>query len=171
MPGETRDTDWNKEDPEIKKIRPKKKRKKSSKLAIFGRRLLEMALIFVIFGTVSFAIFYYPTWQKIHNETIAIADAHKNLSVTHPGWSFPGKVWSAPAPLYLSKERKIAHAKYRKYTQACPPKNPGEYCQRTGEVVPRGGFFPDGVQPGKDGWSRQTAMEPVLLQRFKARAD
>lgn len=93
-----------------------------------------------------------------------MADQHVRYDLTHPGWSFHGKIWSAPAPLYLPEKRRIAHAKARDYTAKCPATKPGEYCPEDGNVVPRGGVFPDGVQPpGTQNWTRPLAMEPILL--------
>src|SRR5690606_21789895 len=45
-----------------------------------------------------------------------------------------------------------------------PPTAPGTFCPETGEVVPRGGRFPEGVQPpGTRGWTRPPALEPVRI--------
>ena len=120
--------------------------------------------IFFVSGVISFAFFSYPYWEKVKKEAIDMADAHVRYETTHPGWSFPGKIWSAPAPLYLPKERLLEHAKARNYKPNCPAQNPGEYCEKDGKVIPRGGIFPDGEQPpGTLNWTRTPAMEPVLL--------
>jgi len=153
----------NENDVELRwdvKEKPPKKRKKRKWL----RRTIEVIIIFIISGAVSFAFFSYPYWKKVKKQAIELADQHVSYEITHPGWSFPGKIWSAPAPLYLPKDRRIAHAKARNYKQKCPAKNPGEYCAKDGKVVPRGGFFPDGQQPpGTKNWTRPLAMEPILL--------
>lgn len=93
-----------------------------------------------------------------------MADAHLAHEVAHPGWSFPGRAWSAPAPLDLPPERLVLHARARGYTEACPPAQPGQVCSKTGQVIPRGGLFPEGQQPpGTEGWTRPLALEPVFL--------
>lgn len=110
------------------------------------------------------AVALWPRWVAVDQEMSALADAHVALDSVHTGWSFPGAVWSAPASLDLPKDRLIAHAKLRAYTEACPAVEPGTYCAKTGEVIPRGGFFAEGLQPpGLDGWSRAPALEPVRI--------
>lgn len=105
-----------------------------------------------------------PWYAAIRDDASAVADAHWNHEVSHPGWSFPAKVWSAPAPLDLSPERIALHAEIRGYENVCPPVAPGQYCEKTGDVIPRGGQFAEGVQPpGLQGWTREPAFEPVLL--------
>ncbi len=93
-----------------------------------------------------------------------LADTHVGYQVAHPGWSFPARVWSAPAPLELPRARLVLEARARGYGEACPPVAPGEVCPTDGRVVPRGGHFPEGVQPaGSSGWTRPLALEPVLV--------
>ncbi|MCB9780381.1 MAG: transglycosylase domain-containing protein [Alphaproteobacteria bacterium] len=105
-----------------------------------------------------------PHWVEVRDETVAMADAHLAHEVSHPGWSFPATVWSAPAPLDLPAERLVMHAKARGYEAACPAVAPGQVCEKDGVVVPRGGRFPEGLQPpGTDGWTRPLALEPVRI--------
>lgn len=103
-------------------------------------------------------------WAEARAQAKQLAEDHRGHKVAHAGWSFPARVWSDAAPLDLPKDRLVAHAKERGYAEACPPKAPGEVCPKTGEVLPRGGRFPEGVMPpGKEGWTRPVALEPVLL--------
>ena len=125
---------------------------------------LRVSLLFVVGFAVAFAVVAWPRWRSVELETRAMADAHRAHMVAHPGWSFPARVWSAPAELDLPEPRRLAHARARGYAEACPAEAPGTVCPETGTVVPRGGRFPEGVQPpGTDGWSRPLAMEPMLL--------
>lgn len=116
-----------------------------------ARRLLgaaiRLTLLFVIAFAVTFAVVGYPRWRKVQLETEAMADAHLAYRQAHPGWSFPARIWSAPAPLDLPLERRLAHAQARGYAEACPPSGPGSICPDTGEVLARSG----------------DAFEPVLL--------
>lgn len=105
-----------------------------------------------------------PWWQAMQADAVAMIERHRTHDVAHPGWSFPGRVWSAPAPLDAPPVVVAREAKARGYAAACPPKAPGQYCAKTGAVVPRGGHFPEGEQPtGVEGWTRPLALEPVLL--------
>lgn len=100
----------------------------------------------------------------MRDATVAMADAHVSHQVSHPGWSFPGTVWSAPAPLDLPPQRLVMHARLRGYQDACPPVEPGQVCPKDGAVIPRGGLFPEGRQPpGREGWTRPLALEPVRI--------
>ncbi len=106
----------------------------------------------------------YPRWVEVREETAAMATRHLRYGANHPGWSFPARVWSAPASLSLPANRLVAHARARGYQDACPATQPGEVCGETGTVVPRGGLFAEGPQPpGLEGWTRSPALEPVLV--------
>lgn len=121
-------------------------------------------MLFLVGFVVAFAVVAWPRWRAVALETEAMVDAHRSHAVAHPGWSFPARVWSAPAPLDLPAPRRVAHARARGYTESCPAELPGTVCPETGTVVPRGGRFPEGVQPaGAQGWDRPLAMEPMLL--------
>lgn len=125
---------------------------------------MRIGLLFSLAFAVTFAVLGWPRWKAIEAETLAMAEAHLTHQVAHHGWSFPGTVWSAPAPADLPRERLLAHARARGYVEQCPPSQPGEICPDTGELNPRGGVFPEGVQPpGGVGWSRPLALEPVML--------
>lgn len=105
-----------------------------------------------------------PAWLRIRDQARILTERHLAFETAHPGWSFPARVWSAPAPLDLPPERLVLEAKARGYTPACPPAEPGQVCEKTGAVIPRGGRFPEGVQPpGTEGWTRPLALEPVLI--------
>lgn len=107
----------------------------------------------------------WPQWLEIQAETAAMAEDHRNYRTAHPGWSFPATVYSAPFELDGTPPALVAaQAAARGYTPACPPKEPGDYCEDDGAVLPRGGLFPEGAQPaGTDGWSRPLALEPIRL--------
>ncbi len=106
----------------------------------------------------------WPQVIDIRAQTRTMADEHVRHQVAHPGWSFPARVWSGSASMELPTPRLMEHARLRDYRQSCPPTFPGEYCPRTGTLVPRGGTFPEGVQPpGMAGWTRSLALEPILI--------
>lgn len=121
--------------------------------------LLGVALIWgVAIGGV------WPRLIDIREKARTMADEHRKHEVAHPGWSFPAKVWSDAASLDLPPDRLMEHARIRGYAAACPARAPGEYCQKTGTVIPRGGLFAEGQQPaGMAGWSRPLALEPILI--------
>ena len=110
------------------------------------------------------ALLLWPRWQAWRASVEAMADAHLRHDAAHPGWSFPARVWSAPAEADLPRERFALEARARGYAEACPPSRPGEFCPESGDFVPRGGLFPEGRQPaGREGWTRPLALEPVLV--------
>lgn len=126
--------------------------------------MLRLGLLFSTAFAITFAVMGWPRWESSRDAAVEMAQHHIHHEVAHPGWSFPGRVWSAPAPLDLPEGRRIAHAKARDYTAMCPAAEPGQYCEKTGDVVPRGGVFAEGGQPaGLEGWTRPLAMEPVLI--------
>ena len=105
-----------------------------------------------------------PRLLDIRERTRDMADAHRKHETAHQGWSFPAKVWSDSASLDLPTDQLMGHAKLRDYNQACPAREPGEYCPKTGTVIPRGGVFPEGKQPGGTaGWTRPLALEPIII--------
>jgi penicillin-binding protein 1B len=110
-------------------------------------------------------IVLWPEWLEIREETIAMAEEHRNYQTAHPGWSFPARIYSAPFPLDdAPAEMVAAQAAARGYVPTCPPAEPGQYCEESGQVIPQGGTFPQGEQPsGMSGWSRPVALEPILL--------
>ncbi len=128
-------------------------------------RWIRLALLGVLGGVgVGAATWGTLQWTSLADETVAMVEAHLAYDVSHPGWSFPARIWSASANLDEPRERLVAQARVRGYATACPPVHPGEICPETGEVVPRGGRFPEGVQPpGRSGWTRPVALEPLLV--------
>lgn len=125
---------------------------------------LRLSFLFALGFGAAFGVVGWPRWKAVQADTIALADAHRNHQTAHPGWSFPARVWSAPASLSLPLERRVAHARARGYAEVCPPSDPGSFCGETGAVNPRGGTFAEGRQPaGTEGWTRPLAMEPLLL--------
>jgi len=104
----------------------------------------------------------WPQWVAVRDATVELADAHLAYEIAHPGWSFPARVWSDAVPLDTPPERLVEQAHLRGYDDACPATQPGQVCPDDGSVVPRGGRFPEGVQPpGIEGWTRPLALEPV----------
>lgn len=76
-----------------------------------------------------------------------LARAHARHQVSHPGWSFPARLYSAPVPLDAPPSRLLAEAGERGYSEDCGAPRPGTFCPRSGTVVPR----------------RGSSLEPVLL--------
>ena len=132
----------------------------------------SLVLRFVVLGLVGFSAalaglsiaVLVPRWIGASIEADRLVTAHASYEVSHPGWSFPAHVWSDSAPLDLPPAVLVQQAILRDYTKACPPAQPGEYCDEPVAVIPRGGRFPEGEQPaGTEGWTRPKALEPVLL--------
>jgi membrane peptidoglycan carboxypeptidase len=105
--------------------------------------LLSLALLALlavgVYGGVRFA--------DVYRDTAAMADAHMQHLVAHPGWSYPAHVYSSPEPLDGPFDRVILEAKARGYKAVCPPSEPGQYCAKTGDFYLVGGVFPEGRQP------------------------
>ncbi len=109
-------------------------------------------------------IWLLNAWLEVRAEILGLARVHLQHEVAHPGWSFPARIWSAPAELDLPPERLVQEALVRGYAEHCPVEKPGEVCPASGAVVPRGGRFLEGRQPpGLEGWSRPPALEPMAL--------
>ena len=142
------------------KASPQTKRSWRQRFFILLFRIGLLFLAFVITG----AIALYPHLMEIKKQTIAMADQHRKYYAAHAGWSYPGAIWSGSVPLYTETARLIEHAKIREYTEQCPAKSPGSFCPTDGSIIPRGGVFPEGVQPpGNKGWTRPLALEPIQI--------
>ncbi len=89
-------------------------------------------------------------WNAVRQDMQALADDHRSHAVSHPGWSFPARVWSAPASADLPAERRVRHAELRGYRAVCPALEPGTVCRAQMQAVPRVG----------------SDFEPVLLGRI-----
>ena len=131
------------------------------------KKWLQRVMWFSILSLVVLVIASYPFVRTIWFDTTHMISLHKNHIVSHSGWSFPGKIYSAPTPIDIPKKRRLAHAEMRNYEAKCPALEPGQYCVDDGTVIPRGGLFPEGVQPaGLEGWTRPLAFEPVFLSEL-----
>ncbi|MDP6934880.1 MAG: hypothetical protein QGG40_18310, partial [Myxococcota bacterium] len=119
-----------------------------------------------VLGLLFFALFAAVAWSWLAVERAGaeLAQEHLQHRVSHPGWTFPVRIWSAPVPLSAPTGVLAANAQVRGYEPMCPPEEPGQYCPETDDVLPRGGLFSEGPQPpGLMGWSRQVALEPVRI--------
>jgi membrane peptidoglycan carboxypeptidase len=122
------------------------------------------ALGVLLAGLVVVGLVVWPWWRSVDRESVAMIASHQAHDVSHPGWSFPATVWSAPSELDQPPAKIAMEARARAYVTRCPPAEPGEFCPKDGKVVPRGGHFPEGDQPaGLAGWTRPIALEPVRL--------
>jgi penicillin-binding protein 1B len=107
-------------------------------------------------GALGAGVVAFLSWGAYRAERDAFLPelhAHLRHERSHPGWSFPARIWSAPAPLDLPFERLVAHARARGYAPACPSDLPGTYCEVDRVVTPRA---PHPTQPSP-------GLEPVLL--------
>ena len=147
--------------------KPKDSLQKDKQKPSFVRRIRSFLfrLGIAMLAFVVFCIFLsYPHWMMVKQQTIDMADQHRQYFASHAGWSYPGTIWSDSVPLTADKNRLVAHAKLRNYTAQCPASDPGTYCKKEGQIIPRGGMFPEGVQPpGKNGWTRPLALEPIQI--------
>lgn len=56
-------------------------------------------------------------WSRWMADGAALGRAHEKFELSHPGWSFPARIFSKAAPLEgLSPKRRVAEAKVRGYT-------------------------------------------------------
>ena len=142
--------------------RPRKRRRSRLRSALSWS--VRLSALFSLGFVLTFAAVSWPRWRALEARTVAMAQQHLEHEAAHPGWSFPGTVYSAPAELSLPKKRLVAHAKARGYAEQCPPKQPGDVCPKSGDVIPRGGRFAEGEQPaGVEGWTRPLALEPMAI--------
>lgn len=105
------------------------------------------AIVAISLGIAAFPA--YTTAKGWAEEGVAMADAHVRHEVSHPGWSFPARVITAPTPMTAPPKRLVAEAKARGYVEDCKDLGPGEYCAKRNEVVPRQG---DALEPIELGW-------------------
>lgn len=111
----------------------------------FARRWFRRLVVLSVVGTglgalalLALGLALKPEYDQLRDEIVASAEAHEAHAVVHLGWSFPGKVWSAPTPLQdLPPDRAVLHAQARGYEPVCPPLQPGQYCAGTKAVIPR----------------------------------
>ncbi len=82
-------------------------------------------------------------------EGAELARAHALHQVSHPGWSFPARIYSSAVPLDAPRSRLAAEARERGYLESCAAPGPGTFCPRDGTVVPRHG---DSLEPVLLGW-------------------
>ena len=90
-------------------------------------------------------------WWRWMSAGAALGLSHSNFETTHPGWSFPARVYSSRLPLaFLNLRRRVAEAKARGYTENCFAKelNAGTYCEKSHRVIPR---------------TADPSLEPLLL--------
>lgn len=79
----------------------------------------------------------------------ALMDAHLKHEVSHPGWSFPGRIRTRAVPADLAPGKLVAEARARGYVEDCKDTGPGEFCAKTEKVVLRDGAS---FQPLEIGW-------------------
>ncbi|MBN1334795.1 MAG: transglycosylase domain-containing protein [Deltaproteobacteria bacterium] len=128
------------------------------------RGLRRFAILVVVVLLLGSGLAAGTRWMAVSRQVDRLVDTHLGFEVAHPGWSFPARVWTASAPLDLPVPRLVLEARARGYVEACPPQEPGEFCPEDGAVIPRGGRFPEGIQPaGSSGWNRPLALEPLLV--------
>ena len=147
--------------------------------SLFKQLLLFLMAVFFL-GGIGFsipAIWYASGWWK---EAVEVAEIHRSYQVAHPGWSFPARVQTAAVPIEgTPKGRLVVEAKARGYTEDCKDTGPGEFCTKTGKVLPLvGNELPPivlGELIGPDGeWRRHlpVAEAPkVLLDAILAAED
>lgn len=142
---------------------PQKNKSKRSFFRRFLSFLGRMSLV-ALFFLLCCAGLSYPHWMMVKEQTIAMADKHRQYFASHAGWSYPGTIWSGSVPFSTDPQRLLAHAKIRGYTEICPATTPGTYCSTDMKIIPRGGMFPEGKQPaGLRNWTRPLALEPIQI--------
>ncbi len=133
---------------------PPKPRSGTSKgLSPWRRRLaILVAPLLVIVPALSVpAIVVGGQWW---DEGLVLVDQHRRYEVAHPGWSFPGRVYTQAVPVdenpsVQQGKRLVVEAKARGYVEDCKEPGPGEFCAKTGEIVPRSG---GSLEPIELGW-------------------
>lgn len=113
------------------------------------RRVLVSGFVLGLVGLGVAAVPAATVAREWAAEGVALADAHKAHAVSHPGWSFPARVYTAPTPMTENPKRLVAEAKARGYVEDCKDTGPGEFCGKTSAVVPRSG---DALEPVLLGW-------------------
>lgn len=116
------------------------------------RRILRWfgALLLLVLGVcIAIAIPAGIIARQWADEGIVLADAHAHHEVAHPGWSFPARVYAPAVPLTEPTKRLVAEAKARGYDENCKTTEAGQFCGKTGVVVPRAG---DTLEPVLLGW-------------------
>lgn len=109
-----------------------------------------MVCAFGLVATVIGGFFAYPVLEQWWEEGAELAQQHQSHVLSHPGWSFPARVWTeAVDPSKIPAKHRIAEAKARNYQANCKSIQAGEYCEKTGVVIPRQG---NTLEPIFMGW-------------------
>lgn len=115
----------------------------------WGRRLFFGLLLLAGVATVAAAVPAGVRARQWADEGVALIEAHRRHDVAHPGWSFPAQVWTEAVPLDRPARKLVVEARARGYAADCKDTGPGEYCEKTGKVVPKSG---DSLEPIQLGW-------------------
>ncbi len=122
-------------------VRPRKPRRILRWLGV----LLVLAMLLGIAAAIPAGIIA----REWADEGILLADAHARHNVAHPGWSFPARVYAPAVGLTEPPKRLVAEAKARGYDESCKTTEAGQFCGKTGVVIPRTG---DALEPVLLGW-------------------
>nr|MBA2322261.1 hypothetical protein [Deltaproteobacteria bacterium] len=96
-------------------------------LRVLGGTFLAGVAVFGIVCVLGWFFWVLPWWRPIRDEAAITSQAHWDLTVDHPGWSFPARIWSDSAALDLPPARIAAEARARAYAEGCPPAGPGQF--------------------------------------------
>ncbi len=108
-------------------------------------------IVFVILGLLLATVLAAGLgWSRWMAQGAALGRAHARFDTSHPGWSFPAKMFSQALPLAgLTAKRRVAEARLRGYTESCAPQEkPGTYCAKTNRVIARQGEALEGMLLG-----------------------
>ncbi len=115
-------------------------------------KLRRLVLGTLVFSTLAAGVAAVPLSNTARDwaaEGVAMADQHVRYEVSHPGWSFPARIYTAATPLTAPPKQLVVEAKARGYLEDCKDPGPGEFCAKSGTVVPRSG---DTLEPVLLGW-------------------
>ena len=93
------------------------------KLRTISTRALALLTILIV----GFSLGLIPQINQMQTNLQAQVESHLELQITHPGWSFPGTLYSGSAPLSLPIKRKIAHAQLRQKRHCGTPPHPSAH--------------------------------------------
>ena len=60
---------------------------------------LRLGAMFLIGFVLTLIVVAWPRWRSTRDAAVAMTRAHLRHDVSHPGWSFPGRVWSDAVPI------------------------------------------------------------------------
>ena len=105
-----------------------------------------------------------PEYEQIEDQIIALADSIFAMKPSSPVGAFQDGFGAIRSHSTFPRNSFSPMPESAGTKRFVPASLPGQICPESGEVLVRGGMFPEGVQPDHNGeWTRPKALEPILV--------